>query len=183
MIRQCYICNRGFITDKIWMNLCEHHRKQYIYNKKYDFYHVRGTRRISKLQTQVYSAIKIAFGKKTFQEVLFPWCYRTPAYRYDIVVPDMNLVVECDGKQHFEYIEFFMKDKKNFEKYKAAEQTKMQMLKEHGWLLVRFTYAEKLDVAKIKNKITYCIEQQVCNNVKQADIVDTTKDNIGVVYA
>lgn len=59
--------------------------------------------------------------------------------RFDYYLPDFNLVIEYDGQQHFEHIEFFG-DFNHFVKIRQLDIYKTKMCKELGINLLRIPY-------------------------------------------
>ena len=75
--------------------------------------------------------------------------------RLDIYIEDKNLCIEYNGKQHYEYIPFFHKDKEAFKRSQKRDQLKKELLKQHNIKLVQIKYdteiTEKLIKEIIKN--------------------------------
>jgi len=130
--------------------LCKGHRGKFVYIPRWDLYAARANRKISRQQTVLFRTIRDLFHKKTYQEVIFPFSGRS---RFDIVVPELNLIVEFDGAQHFKYIKFFSKSKARWEEYKENDEQKEECAKKQGYIVVRFSYIEDLSPERVKNKL------------------------------
>lgn len=65
--------------------------------------------------------------------------------RYDFYLPKQNLLIEFNGKQHYEPIPFFCQSR-TFEESQAADQFKEQAAIEHGYnfLIIRYDEVDKI---------------------------------------
>ena len=70
--------------------------------------------------------------------------------RPDFYLPDYNLVVEYDGKQHFEANEMFGGEE-GFEERQKMDELKDQLCEEHGIKVVRISYSEYNNIESILN--------------------------------
>lgn len=59
---------------------------------------------------------------------------------YDFYLPDYNLLIECQGKQHERFIKGFHETKKDFEKQLEHDKRKKQYAKEHNINLLEIWY-------------------------------------------
>ena len=144
-VGQCSIC--GVFCKR---KLCKQHRKTYRFVKKYNFFALKPKRSISEGQTKLFKNIRAIIEYPVFQEVSFEFC---PYSRYDIVVPDRNLIVEFDGEQHFKYIPLFHKSKEGFEEYKEKTIFKESAAKKEGYILIRFSYVNDVGDKEYVRKV------------------------------
>lgn len=72
--------------------------------------------------------------------------------RLDFFLPDYNLGIEYNGKQHYEYIEFFHKNKEGFEKYKERDIKKQKKCKENNINFLEISYKEDNNIEQILQK-------------------------------
>lgn len=88
------------------------------------------------------------------QHKTFKGCKDIHLLSYDFYLPKYNLLIEYDGKQHFEPIEFFGGETE-FEKQVRRDTIKNRYAKENNIPLLRIPYTvEGLDIAeKVENKI------------------------------
>jgi len=63
---------------------------------------------------------------------------------YDIYVPSKNLLIEYNGRQHYEYVRFFHKSKKRFKAQQDRDALKSCLAQEHGLELLIFRYDEPI---------------------------------------
>lgn len=73
--------------------------------------------------------------------------------RLDIYIEKMNLCIEYNGQQHYEYIPFFHKNKSAFKKAQQRDKCKEQLLKEHNIKLVKIKYDTEITEQLIKEII------------------------------
>jgi hypothetical protein len=73
--------------------------------------------------------------------------------RLDIYIEDKNLCIEYNGKQHYEYIPFFHKDKEAFKRSQKRDQLKKELLKQHNIKLVQIKYDTEITEELIKEII------------------------------
>lgn len=73
--------------------------------------------------------------------------------RYDFFIPEINILIEYDGKQHFEPVDFTSKGKEwaeyQFVETKKRDKIKTDYAKQIGLKLVRIPYWEKENIHKI----------------------------------
>ena len=103
---------------------------------------VRGTGRIkvSKAQQALFLDIrKWSEGRPVFQEVIFPWSLgpKQAGYRYDIVVPDIKLIVEYDSSIHYKFNKHFHKTQAGFRIQMIRDQVKDRLARKNGYTIFR----------------------------------------------
>ena len=81
-------------------------------------------------------------NKKT--EHTFEWLKHKSFLYLDFYLPDYNIAIECQGKQHFEKIEWFDKDD-NFEIRQIRDKIKYDLCKEHGIKIFYYSKLKKYD--------------------------------------
>lgn len=133
----CRVCGKSIRSGY----LCTRHRKSFIYNKKYGFVHLKVRRKVSKLQQNVFLALR-SLRTPCFQEVIFDWY---PRARYDIYAPEKNLILEVDGPQHFKVVKFFDKSLESFTERVSRDRIKMLMAEQHGIRVMRVNYKQAID--------------------------------------
>ncbi len=71
--------------------------------------------------------------------------YRVPdsAYAYDFCVPSIGTLIECDGRQHFEFIKHFHRTEEGFNAQKYRDNAKNVLAEENGYRLIRVDYTQK----------------------------------------
>ena len=66
-----------------------------------------------------------------------------PNRRFDFYLPELNRLIEFDGRQHFDYVNNWHKTKEEFEKAQLRDQEKNQYALSHSIHLVRIPYWER----------------------------------------
>ena len=111
---------------------------------------------VSKPQEHIYQICCKLFGKANVKQEY----YIDTGQRVDVVIPANGIAIEYHGIQHFNFIEFFHRDKAGFEKTLKADEEKEKYCIENGWCYVLFTCYDKLSedfvTEKIKNAMLSC---------------------------
>lgn len=113
---------------------------RYFYDKDLNIVRAKARVRVSKAQRRLFERIRVwARGHHIYQEVIFPWSIgpRCSGYRFDIVIPSMNLLVEYDSIIHFKYNPHFYRTRTDFMEAKFRDQIKNKMATHAGWNLIR----------------------------------------------
>ena len=102
--------------------------------------------KISSYEAVVISILKTAAinfeREKQFKDLHYGY------YRYDFYIPSMNILIECDGEQHFAYTKRFHKKKTDFTKAQERDRLKNSYALSHGIKLYRIPFWE---IEKLKN--------------------------------
>lgn len=61
-------------------------------------------------------------------------------YRYDFYLPSLNILIEFDGEQHFNFSKFFYKTREDFLKAKERDRVKNNYALAHHIPLYRIPY-------------------------------------------
>ena len=94
--------------------------------------------RNDKSRQELYIAEWLIKHKVLFDsEVYFPWLTKR---RYDFYIPELNLIIEYDGQQHYCYSEHFHKTKEQFLEYKKTDCLKTTKAIENGLNILRIPY-------------------------------------------
>lgn len=76
---------------------------------------------------------------KFFKQYINKSCKNIRALRFDFYIPSLNLLIEYDGIQHFQAIDFFG-GQKALDKLKTKDKIKNNWAKENNYILIRFRY-------------------------------------------
>lgn len=71
----------------------------------------------------------------------------------DCYIPDSRIAFEYDGKQHFERVEHFQREKKDFKEQLKRDKEKEKLCKKLGIKLIRIKYNEEITEELIQNKL------------------------------
>jgi hypothetical protein len=88
----------------------------------------------------VLQEVPIKIGKKT----LF----------IDILVKELSLAFECHGRQHYEFVDFFHKDKGALDSQQSRDSQKKDWCEQHLITLIDVKYTEKVTKKMLKRKIS-----------------------------
>lgn len=144
----CKVC--GAFSQK---NLCPTCIKKYARIKKYRAYRLKPRKKTTKHQQDLFRTVRKVLNKKykVMQEMCFDWF---PHKRYDICVPELNIIIEYNGIQHYRWIKFFHKTKDEFYQYQQNDRNKIQMAQSYGYKVIVFSYEEDiLDTNYVKDKV------------------------------
>ena len=76
----------------------------------------------------------------------------------DIIVKELSLVIECHGRQHFEFVPHFHQTRHQFAQGVQRDRAKAQRVMEAGYsyLVVRFDEESQLNERLLMNMILHC---------------------------
>ncbi len=101
-------------------------------------------------ETLLFNYVKIIFPKyEVVREASPEWLGRQ---RLDILIPEINLAIEYQGKQHYESIEFFGGEE-SFEKAIMRDELKLKKCKKNNVTLVYFNYKEDLTEKLVEKRL------------------------------
>lgn len=94
---------------------------------------------------------------KYIREYKFKDCKNINYLRFDFYLPDYNLLIEYDGRQHFESVDLFG-GREGFERRKLNDEIKNKYCIKNGIHLLRISHSENVDF-KLNHflKIKHCI--------------------------
>ena len=153
----CLIC-----AQPSFGKLCTECNKIYLIDRKYKFIRNRKLNCSQKEHSSellLYRNLCKIFGKKNIFRHVHPlWAIskKNVLLEYDVAIPSEKLLIEYDGRQHFEFPNYFHKTRKEFLKQKARDKLKSELAKENNWKLVRFNYKDKIDDINIERKLKLC---------------------------
>ena len=109
---------------------------------------------LEKLARSTLSGMQIQFqSEQSFSEFKTD---KNGSYRFDFFLPSHNLLIECDGKQHFEAIGFF-ENSNNFAYRVQSDNQKNQYALTKNICLLRIPYVCFQDRAKLNHIIQHTI--------------------------
>ncbi len=116
------------------------HCRRFTYDRQRGLVRGQGRIKVSKAQRSLFIEIRRwCKGTPVFQEVIFPWSIgpRGAGYRYDIVVPDLRLIVEYDSAIHYKFNKHFHKNRTGFTIQRVRDQVKDRLAKTNGYTIFR----------------------------------------------
>lgn len=93
--------------------------------------------------------------------------YEIQGQRIDIYLPDEQIGVELDGRQHFCYCPDFHKTPADFERQQYLDREKERKCKDAGITLIRIRYDEEISMKTVLRKVTECQKQSTSTATKQ----------------
>ena len=107
---------------------------------------------------QLYKELCLIFGDDNIKKEYYEDWLRNPKTNkimyIDFYIPNSNLAIEYDGKQHYEFVEFIHRKFKNFYNQVYRDRLKEKILKKHGIKTIRFKYDEEINHDTVMNKIS-----------------------------
>lgn len=83
------------------------------------------------------------------KQKMFDGCVDLLSLRFDFYVPTLNLVIEFDGQQHFEFVKKFHGTRDGFERCKRRDTIKNEYAHRHKIDMLRIKYSEEKQIEKI----------------------------------
>ena len=75
--------------------------------------------------------------------------YKNNCHLFDWVIPDLKIVLECHGIQHYKHVPFFHKTKTAYLDQLKRDKEKKDAAEEIGWTYFVVKYDEELDVNEL----------------------------------
>lgn len=120
--------------------------------------------RASSLHKKVFTLLRQAFPTFTIleeQSLKVEVRGRKTTVFTDILVREMNVVIECHGRQHYEFVEHFHQTRDAFARSLERDRAKAQEVEEAGmtYVVVRFDEETTLTITTLIEKITQAITE------------------------
>ena len=101
-------------------------------------------------ETLLFNYINVLFPQFTVQREASPsWLNRQ---RFDVYLPELNLAIEYQGKQHYVAVELFGGEE-GLKKTKQRDKEKLQLSKINGVDIIYFSYKENLTEKLVQNRL------------------------------
>jgi hypothetical protein len=75
----------------------------------------------------------------------------------DIVIKELKIAIECQGKQHFEPNAFFFSEKGAFQRSKDNDSVKKKWCKDNGYFFVEISFRDKITKTMLEKRILEAI--------------------------
>lgn len=79
--------------------------------------------------------------------------YQSKLLKFDFYIPSLNLYIEIQGDQHYNYNSFFHNDVLDFKKQKRRDSLKSEWCDLNGYTLLILTQSETLNMNKEELKL------------------------------
>lgn len=156
---RCYICNRRGKDG-----LCYAHEASYMWDSSIQGFRLKkrntGSRytksdfhkteiKLTKILEQHYGTENVV----TSYHPLWAVSKKDVLYEFDIYIKSKDILIEYDGRQHYEYVKFIQKKYKNFLAQKSRDKRKAKLAKKQGKTLILFRYDEPIFGDYVINKV------------------------------
>ena len=99
----------------------------------------------NKTEGIIHNKLVEIFGTKDVKlQASFEWCKSIKRLQFDFLLKQMDIILECDGKQHFEPVAYFNKTM-SFEEIWERDRYKEKCAMENGYSIIRLTQHKVLD--------------------------------------
>ena len=119
---------------------------------------------MSVIANQVQSALNKLFPanphRRVFEEHFVS--YKGQKLFFDFYIKELSCFIECQGRQHFEFVKHFHGTVENFKAQKYRDNLKIEYVQENGMLLVRLYENENIDENLILRKINTAMDSEYC---------------------
>ena len=157
----CLICNKTTQKSKI----CSKQELTYVWDSKLQGIRLKkrntGSRytqdEYHKTETNLVKIVERIYGKKNVVTAFHPiWAKSDKGVllEFDIYVPKYRLLIEYNGRQHYEFVRFFHKTLTRFRKQKRRDRQKACLARANGYRLVVIKYDEPITKQYIRGRIS-----------------------------
>ena len=159
MRTKCYICYKDGAKG-----LCSYHKILYKWDSAIQGFRLkkknRGSRytkdsfhkneiKLTKILEQVYGSKNVI----TSYHPIWAESVKKVLLEYDIYIKTRNILIEYNGRQHYEYVPFFHSSYKEFLQQKRRDSKKKWLARKQGVQLIIIKYNEPIFKDYIINKI------------------------------
>lgn len=163
---RCAICG-WYNVDK----LCTKHKKLYMWDSSIQAYRLKkryhGSRYTNKeyhkSEIELTRIIEKYYGSNNVYTSVHPIWAETDKgvlYEFDILIKNKNILVEYNGRQHYQFVKFFQRTKKRFKEQQKRDKLKYKLAKENNYTVFTFKYNEPL----FKDYVINRIEGYICQH-------------------
>lgn len=92
---------------------------------------------MSKIAEDVYSGIKVLFPYETIVPEYYVY-YKNNKLFFDFFIKSLNICIECQGRQHFQFVKHFHSDIQTFYDQKRRDTLKVDYCNSNDLTLVYF---------------------------------------------
>jgi len=110
---------------------------------------------INKTETKLYNYLKLTYNTQIKKQQKFDWCKKKLYLPFDYYLPEKNIIIELDGKQHF----YPVWNWNSPEKTQENDKYKMKCANEQGYSVIRLLQDDVFfDKNNWKNKLDNAIK-------------------------
>ncbi len=111
---------------------------------------------MSKLSDEVYDKFKKWYPHFTIRKEHYV-NYKGSRLFFDFFVKELNLLVECQGEQHYKFNKHFHGDRAAFLDSKARDNLKIEYAEEYRMALMTIRYDDKIEYGLMQSNIMKAI--------------------------
>lgn len=115
---------------------------------------------MSYLSTLVLSTLEEIFPANPHRRIFLEQYVKYKGARlfFDFYIKELGVYIECQGRQHTEYVKHFHGDKDTFLKQKHRDNLKIEYVQENDKALVRINHDEEVTKELLLEKIKKAME-------------------------
>lgn len=116
---------------------------------------------MSEIAKKVYETIRKLFPHNI---VLVEWYvnYKGQRLFFDVFIKDLGVLIEVQGRQHFEFVKHFHGSMEGFIEQKKRDNLKLELIEENKRLcLARFNYDENITEELVLKRINEALDSEV----------------------
>jgi len=147
--------------------LCQEHNKEYILDTDNQWLRRKkrlqsGVRKRVDMKTfntekKLLTILNLVYGKNNIETSVHPlWAFspKNVLMEYDICVKSHHILFEYNGLQHYEYPNFFHKNKDEFKNQVIRDKLKKKLAIDNGWNFEVFKYDEKVTYGSVYSRLS-----------------------------
>ena len=104
---------------------------------------------ISKFENRVYNCLVELFEGYKIERQYYV-SFHNRRLIYDFYIPALNIVIECQGEQHYKFTQFYHKTKVSFAEAIIRDRLKREYAKENHLMLIEFSYSKFKDCSCVE---------------------------------
>lgn len=115
---------------------------------------------MSEIANNVVGVVK---GLFEYNIIMLEWYvnYKSQRLFFDIFIKDLGVLIEVQGRQHFEFVKHFHGSIEGFIEQKKRDNLKLEYVEENKKLcLVRFNYDDRISRALVLERINDALESE-----------------------
>lgn len=116
---------------------------------------------MSEIANKIYETIRELFP---YNIILSEWYlnYKGQRLFFDIFIKDLGVLIEIQGRQHFEFVKHFHGSREGFLEQRKRDNFKLEYVEENKRLcLVRFNYDEDINKEMVLKRINEALDSEV----------------------
>ena len=149
--------------------LCRRHDSKYMWDSTIKGFRLKkrnnGSRYTTlsfhKTETKLVKILERLFGLSNVITSYHPEWAISPKgvlLEYDILLKDKNILIEFNGRQHYEYVPFFHKSRNKFKLQQERDKLKKILAINNGYKLITIKHDEPITKSYIKARINNNVE-------------------------